>query len=455
MALVLAPLAHGSTRPAGAWLLVALLGAAAGCWLVSWWPARRVPLLPTPVWIGLGLLLLSLAPWFTGLAQPTSAAAFTSAHLARLVARWPASVTAPDPALALALGAGAGLALALAADLARDRRWRIAFATLVVLTATAVTLLALMQNLTQAPGIYWRNEGPMPGRFWGTFFHHTSAGAYLNTAWPLAAGLVFACWRLPDLAPFRTSAVLALVLLLGAHTSHVARFAPLAAAGVGAILVVRFGLLRSARRRLWLAGVLAGILFLALGTGRFGEIASRWLLVIPATPAATRPVPTEQEWPALMRADLFVAPVYRTGPLGDRGEAQATALRAFAARPLAGHGPGNWAAAASRHSVDPFERTFFLHLQYAHDDFLQTAAERGLPGLLAFLVLMPGAVLAAFRARRAGDPVAAALGFCAATGLAAVLVQALFDFPLQIPALVLNASVLAGLAWSPASAVSA
>jgi hypothetical protein len=62
--------------------------------------------------------------------------------------------------------------------------------------------------------------------------------------------------------------------------------------------------------------------------------------------------------------------------------------------------------------------------------------------------LLPGAVIAAVRSELIDDRAVSIVVLCAAAGLAMVLLQSLLDFPLQIPAIALNASVLAGLGWS-------
>lgn len=444
-ALASAPLAWGAVRPAGLWLLIALLGAAALGWCADLLAARRLPALPGVLWLGLAALLVSLAPWLFGVASPTPSPGFTRHHFAEVVQRWPHSRVALDSASALALPAGLGLAFMIAADLGREREWLNVFAVTLVLTAAAVALLAIAQHLSGAPGIYWRNEGRLPGRFWGTFFHHTSAGAYLNTAWPLALGLalVHRAWARPLLA--------ILVLLLAAHATHVSRFPQVAALLVGFVLVIRFGLAGSTRRRLVLAGVLAVSALLGAATGRLDEIAERWRHLGENGRSARVAVPPESEWPKLVRDDLLIPNRYQHGPAGDRGEAQRAALRAITARPWTGHGPGNWTAAAAQHSSDPYVRSFFLYLHFAHQDFLQAATERGAAALVALVVLLPGAVIAVCFVRRSATGSSAWLRDCAAAGLGAVLLQSFLDFPLQIPAIALNAHVLAGLAWAGAT----
>jgi len=438
-ALAVAPLAFGGTRPAAFWAVMTLVGLAAACWLASLPAGRRGAALPAGLLPGLALLLVSLLPWTGGWTEPTPEPAFTAEHFARVAARWPASVAGFDRASALVLPAGLGLALAMTADLARERFWLVAFAAVIALAATGIALLAVAQHLTHAPGMFWRDEGRLPGRFWGTFFHHTSAGAYLNTAWPLAAGLV--ALRVRGTWCF----AIALVLLLAAHATHVSRFPQVAALTAGIGLLARMGWLRAPRPRLVLAGILGTSLLLGIATGRLGEIAERWGQVRPAA-GAPQPVPPVAEWPRLVRADLLIPNRYQTGPAGDRGEAQQAALRSLADRPWTGHGPGNWRAAAAAHSGDPYVRTFYLYLQFAHQDFLQAGAERGLPGIGAVLLLLVPAAILPFFLNPVGAP--AVLGVCAAAGLGAVLLQSLLDFPLQIPAVALNAHVLAGLAWA-------
>src|SRR5690606_19992929 len=77
-------------------------------------------------------------------------------------------------------------------DLARSPTWRSAIAWVMLLSGGAVALLGLLQNATRADGVYWDGSVRMPGAFFGTFFHHTSAGAYLNTVWPLGFALALA-----------------------------------------------------------------------------------------------------------------------------------------------------------------------------------------------------------------------------------------------------------------------
>jgi hypothetical protein len=418
--IVLAPLNFGSTRAGGPELLAAGCAAAALLWAAAS-VCRQMPVrVPPAAAISAALLTVAAMPWITGLAAPTPVAAFTRTHFAAVASRWPHSIVwrTPENTLVCTLALAAA-ALALI-DLARSRRWALTFAIALTATAAAVGMLAMLQNYTRATGIYWRADGRMPGNFNGTFFHHTAAGAYFNTAWPLAVALTWLAWDRTQLA-----AVLVAPFVLGS------------------------GMARG--RRFWLGalGVGATVALLIAVAGRASTIGERWQLMFAAPPPARPQIELpEAAWPALVRADLFIASTGPPGFLGDRGASWGAALRSIGARPLAGHGPGNWIGAASQHSANPYVRTFFLHLQFAHQDLLQSAVEWGIPAALGWWGLLAGSIAAVIGARRWRSPLHRRLGIAAACALAAVLLQAQGDFPMQIPAIALNASVLAALGWA-------
>lgn len=455
--IVFAPLNFGSTRAGGPEVLTAGCTVATLLWFASL--ACRGPRAQVPLGAAGSVALLTLAalPWITGLAPLTSVSSFTQTHFAHVVARWPYSIVWRTPANTLAFT----LALAAAAlpliDLARTRGWALTFSVALTATAVAVGLLALLQNYTHATGIYWRDDGRMPGNFCGTFYHHTAAGAYFNTAWPLAVALTWLAWIRPrpvSVTPVLVIAgVLGTIILLAAHGSHVSRF-PQVAALLVAPFLLRSLKIRGHRRWLFAAGAAAAVVLLVAIAGRPAEIRERWQLMFVSAPVASLQVkPPESAWPALIRDDLFIPNTSQGGWLGDRGEGWRTALRSIAARPLTGHGPGNWMGAASHHTDDPFVRTFFQFLQFTHQDLLQFAVEWGLPATLGWWGLLVGALVAVFRARHWLSPLHRQIGIAAACGLAAVLLQAQVDFPLQMPAIALNVIVLAALCWAGSGGV--
>jgi hypothetical protein len=466
--LVFAPLNFGSTREGGPELVAAGCIGATLLWAVALachGPRAQVPLVAVA---GVTLLTLAALPWITGLASLTPVAAFTQTHFAQVAARWPYSIVWRTPTNALVLTLALAASVLPLIDLARSRGWALTFSLALTGTGAAVGVLALLQNYTHATGIYWRNDGRMPGNFCGTFYHHTAAGAYFNTAWPLAVGLTWLAWNRADRAtgearlaaktrgrniPLTTLGGLAIIILLAAHGSHVSRLPQLLAVIVAPFLL--FGLkIRSYRFWLFAAGGVAAIAVIITVAGRTTEIRERWRLMFIPVPVGPPPVTApESAWPGLMRDDLFISRPPPPGWLGDRSESWRTALRSIAARPFIGHGPGNWMGAASQNTKDPFVRTFFQSLQFAYQDTLQFAAEWGVTAALAWWGLLAGAVVAVLRPHRWLSPLHRPLGIAAACALAAVLLQAQVDSPLEMPAITFNVIVLAALCWAAATAL--
>jgi O-antigen ligase len=99
--------------------------------------------------------------------------------------------------------------------------------------------------------------------------------------------------------------------------------------------------------------------------------------------------------------------------------------------PLTGTGLNTYGRATLVYDTAPTD----LHFQEAHNDYLQLAAEGGLlvglPALVAIVACAAGIVrrLAADR----GDPARYWVRFGAATGLAAIALQSLVEFSLQMP----------------------
>lgn len=450
--LVYAPLNYGSTRAGGPEIIAAGCSLGTVLWLLSALITRNRPQVPRFVLVGAGVVIASILPWALGWIEPTAVAEFTQHHFARVVARWPVSVLYLSPSTALWLSLALVVSLIPLIDLAASRAWSTTFIITLTGTATLVALLALAQNYTGAKGIYWHNDGRMPGFFCGPFYHHTSAGAFFNTAWPLSIALACVAWKSPRpvLVKFILALIssLAVVLLISAHGSHVSRFPQIAA-----LLVLPFLLLSlkiSYRRHLLLAALTVTAVVAALSyTGRLDEITRRWQSIVqPRAAVGVQANPPPSAWADAMRDDLFVQSYQQSAILPGRVEAWTAALKGVSLRPLFGHGPGNWMGASSQTSDDPFTRTFFLHLQFAHQDFLQTAVELGLIAAVAWSLLFVGALVRLIKVRMQLGKKDRLMAVAAACALGAVLLQSLIDFPLQIPAIIYNCTVLCALIWA-------
>jgi O-antigen ligase len=461
-ALLFAPLAFAGTRPWAFGALISITASAGILWSLAVLKALATTSFPLPVVVGASLVAAIALAWCF-LPSP-EVPAFTVHHFQRVSARWPQSILPRDPSWLISWAAAAVLCLLACIDLCRQPVWRTCFVTAIVASGISVAGIGLVQNFTHAPGIYWQAGNPVPTFFFGTFYHHTSAGAFLNSVWPV--GFALAAELFQRRQRYAGAIVTAgAMLVFAAHAGHISRFPQVVAVLtlLAALAWTRPWRFLARRRPSVVSAILVGAgLVVAIGIGvrgnRADAIRTRWSgigwssLRGGSEPAKAPPPP--ESWPRLMRADLFVASSHAEYPLGDRGAAYATAYRAIAVRPWLGWGPGGWMAAAAATSLDPFIRTFFQMLQFTHEDYLQTVVEWGLIGAAGWMLLVPASLWRTIRElgfRPERDLLAAG----AALSLAAVLVQSLIDFPMQIPAVQLNAITLAALGWSAKSGVPA
>ena len=467
LTLVFAPLAFACTR-AWAWdALSILLHFVSGIWILGCWHERRRPRIAPAILIS--AILLWAYVWIRGFAfAPLLPDGFTAGHFAAIKARWPESVIERSPHGVAELVSGLIGMFLVATDLCGAVRWRRRLVRAMIAAATLTVLLGFAQNATHAPGIYWQEPfRSMPSQFFGPFFHFTSAGAFINLTWPLALMMAVYSWdRYRHESGSALAAALwslAAFLILLAHTAHISRFPPLLAAValLMAIAVARPWKILGRSPRAWAlavgtAAVLAvSAVFVVHRAGHLRWMASRWsLLEIRPARSTPAPLPPRADWPKLMRDDLIVPYSDDNYFLRDRGACYVFAWECVKRKPIFGFGPGQWMAAVSRYATDPTVGTFYLYLQFAHDDYLQTLVEWGFVGCaLAALIVFVGlkkAVKTVFPYGKRGIyfDETQAVTFGALLALFTVLIQSLIDFPLQIPANALYACMLLALCSS-------
>jgi O-antigen ligase len=120
-----------------------------------------------------------------------------------------------------------------------------------------------------------------------------------------------------------------------------------------------------------------------------------------------------------------VNPTPLTWPVAERLAHMLAGLHMFLDHPWLGVGIGNYPAAYPRYQVAP---VWVNPLGHAHNYYINIAAEAGVVGLAAFLVLLVWAfVIAARLYRRAADPWARTIALGALGVLATVAVHSFFD----------------------------
>ncbi len=181
---------------------------------------------------------------------------------------------------------------------------------------------------------------------------------------------------------------------------------------------------------------------------------TRWIValgagaVLCAACAALVPSIRNVTWSALPIsgvADYQRITTYRLG-------AWAAAVEMVRARPLTGFGPGSYAAEAQRHRLRAEIRVKARLLPpptanafvYAHQEYLQLAAEMGVPTLLALLLALGTMLIALLRLASSPGPteVLAVVGVIACGAVAA-----LAWFPLQVPFTAVLLLLACGRGW--------
>ncbi|MEL6168593.1 MAG: O-antigen ligase family protein [Pseudomonadota bacterium] len=369
----LATLALGANRPP-AW--IALTGLCLGVASLLWLAGRQTALPPR----GAALAFAAVVLWCVLQTLPVFPPPI-SHPLWTLVERSPAPISA-DP-LAGLLGAvrlmGYGLAFWIIWQAAADRAWRRA----------AVSAMALALAALSAFGLWAWIRGSNPILTTGA--SDVVTATFLNrNAFATAAGIgVVANLTLFRLSQARRSKM----MYAGALTTCVAALAFSESRG-GVLATV-----------IAVAGVLA-----VLGHWRWAVTGA---LAVAAALAALSP-----------------GLIDRTTGLGidsARIEIYLHILTALGERPILGHGLGGFEASFSHHI--PAELAFG-EWRKAHNTYLETVYELGLPAAFLFLAAMGACLIPAIKAMNPKEPAAvAALGATVLFGT-----HGLFDFSVQVPA---------------------
>jgi O-antigen ligase len=206
------------------------------------------------------------------------------------------------------------------------------------------------------------------------------------------------------------------------------------------------------------ATLLVGILF---SLSRMGFLAALAGLVVSGAVAVSGGKPGWRTWVPLLTLLLVSALAFvflPTDPLivrfadlaatddisGDtRAQVWGDTLRLIEAYPVFGSGLGSYESALMRFkSAAPMNA-----VDYAHNDYLQTAAEFGLPGLLVLLALGGVVIFRAVQAAARQDN-ARYIAIACIGAFAAIALHSLVDFNLYIPANAMLLAWIAGLAAS-------
>ncbi|MGY4534457.1 O-antigen ligase [Pseudomonas sp. TE3786] len=397
------PLPIGSNRDWSMGLLVLLCGGLGVGWAVNALRRNR-DLGPTlrPALPMLGLLLLSqawvLVQWLAGL---TVDAAATFQYLL--------------------LGVAYSLLFLLVVDLFRTRKRLSLLLAVLVASGTFQAFFGTVMTLSGIEGLLLGSKTSYLGDATGTFINRNHLAGYLELTLAAGVGLLLA---LRDERTFRwvnmletllgpkgrlrlALALMTVALLMShSHLGNAAFFTSLLLVGGVYMLIDKEQRLRNG---LLFAGLL--LIDLLIVSQYFGvdQVVDR----IASTPEPAAVVATVQG-----SSDL-------------RGDVYQAALPLAKEQLLTGHGAGTFEVLFGKFAGPQIN----LHFEHAHNDYLQFLIEYGVLGSVPLLLFV---LFGLYHAQRAmwqrESTYRSGVGFGASIGIIALLIHALADFNLQIPA---------------------
>ena len=135
------------------------------------------------------------------------------------------------------------------------------------------------------------------------------------------------------------------------------------------------------------------------------------------------------------------------GDLEHRLDIAGSVLPMIADYPISGVGMGAFNTAYSPYALPQYGRN--VDVVHAHNDWVEIAAEMGLPGLVLCGSGFAWFMVACIRAwRKRNDPVVLGTGAGIMAGLTSIALHSFFDFGMRVPANALAAGLLCALLWT-------
>lgn len=424
--LVYAPWAYGCTSATTILVLNWLLGGVLALWAIS--SAVWREMLPVS-WL---LLVLLAAALIIGWALALNAHAIYDPAFgiyASIESRFPNFPGSYDGALSVAWMTRVTLlagVLCFVTELSQRPAWLLRLWQTIGFAGASIALLGLLQKGSGAKMIFWQPWYEGVPYFFGPYYYHANAGAYLNLILPLTLGLTlrsFSSGRGPGERAIWIAAGVLVVIAVLANTSRMAQALALLIVIVFALWPAR-ALFRRARRTNRAQAAIGIIVALAA------------VVAIARTSQLNEPVKRWQMLGQAIKSDM-------------RGPAALVAWRALPDAGWFGFGPGTFRAIFPPYQLRT-NGAVTGEWRFLHNDYLQTLLEFGRFAVVPFTVFFGGIAVALWswrRARGAWLPRQRALIPLVVIALSSVAVHSVVDFPLQIASIQLYVVTYLGICW--------
>src|SRR5947208_13476 len=430
--LIYAPWAYGATTSASIQMTNWVLLAALVLWAVELLVRTRTPRFPWFLFF-LVVALVSVGGWMVFNAKSIyDSDFFVFVPLRNIAPPLPGSVDYTISAAWIIRGALLLGTILFVADLSQSNRWLLRLWYVIGLVGGSIAFLGLLQKATGAQMIFWQ---PPPARydlristFFATYYYHGNAGAFLNPAWPLSAGLVIRSFSKRHHPAMRAVWISLFILTIAGVLANTSRMAQLVAVVLLLAICLQFGpalvrKLSGTEKSVALAGALAILLALvALAQAtHLDQPLTRWQ-------AESQRIPTDARWQACH-----------------------VALAALPHAGLFGFGPGTFRVVFPTYNIGSINQVPGTW-RFLHEDYLQTLMEWGWMGSTVWALLFFGAITIGIRsynkhARRDWTPRRRWLHPLVIIALVGVALHALIDFPFQIESIQLYVATYLGVCW--------
>ncbi len=443
LALIVAPWAWGTVKPAGLFIAEVILSLACGCWLLAMLTPAFRPKLPRLLVVCVVLLLVQ--GWFMTInahrTYNTLTHHFSAAH--SLMPLLPGASDQTIAAGAMVHITAVLLALLMMCDFAQFPQWRMGLFKALALAGASIAIYGL-----GAKAGIWHPMFNVPGAqdsVFGSFVYHGVAGAYLNLAIPVQLGLAllyFGQSRRKAKGLFWGAS--AMITIIGVMV-NISRGAAMICVGELALLAVL--VVWNVRR-----------------DDRFRAALARWKWVIVTAACFLILGVVYAVWHNLPRWEKFHADFALHG--NSRLLAWRVGWGMVTTHPLFGSGPGSFKIRfpLSHHMIQALYSHWIVSFyhpghrisrwSYVSNDYLQTLIQWGVAGFIVWGVL----VLGAFRpvGRLMNRDTSGEHGYstddllisCVRVALLGAFIHAVFDYPLEITALELDVAFYLALNWA-------
>ncbi len=415
-----APLAFGCTTPATQYGLDAMLALAFLLWLIGKFLDRQMPRVPL---VAIGILILLLVLGGTQALNPRYEFVKEGWYFKNIEGFVPFLPWTVDQRVTLEqlihLSA-LGLAFIVAADLARDWQLRWNLLQIVAISGMVVAILGMLQQATGSeilPFLPEPKRRNMGAQFFGGFYYHANASAFLNLVWPAAFALFLRAqakeWHLRKNLWLVSFLLCFIGLLVNvSKAGHVM-------AGVGLVLTAVFFF--QVLPPVWRQPSIPMIVVTSIVI-----IAAAGLFILPTLDTSTK------RWESTVTSDYLTT----------RIQPHENVPRIAGEAGASGFGAGTFRLVYPMYALGSQQRGFLHH---AHQDYLQTIIEWGWVGFALWLGLFLGGWFRSAWRHFTYHPdasIAAAL-----VALLVVGIHAMVDFPLQIGALQFFVAIHLGIVW--------